>query len=202
MSYNIEKNLIRLTERNGAPRHEDDKLRAIVKGVVETALQQQDRAIVTEMRGLVLRMERGFERLAGNIEAFITGEQDVAVAHLVDQEVDDVPGIARFKAEATVIYKLSAKDIAAALAIAAPDVAYLLSQPHGLDWVRRKPELWCDELFRRTKRRLWHSDTLLLLRNVISDPKHTEREGLSVGCLRVLDRSAKKMEPFGSQVPF
>lgn len=193
MSYDYNKNLIPLTERNGAPRHEDDKLQAIVKAAIKSALQEEDRAIVNEMRELTMRMEKGFTRLTGNIEAFITSEQDVAVAHIVDGDLDDVPSLARYKDEEMLLHPFSATDIATELGIAPTDVAYLLSQPHGLDWTRRKPDLWSTSIYGRTKRRFWHSKTVALLREVILDPNHPERQDVSAGCQRVVERSAAQM---------
>ena len=188
-AYKVGQPIIPLTERNGAPRHADDKLQALIKAAVKSANEESDRTLVKEMRELTQRMEKGFTRLSGSLEAYISGEQEVAVAHMVDGDADDLPSISRLKAESTLVYTLSASDIAEQMGIPVADVSYLISQRLGLDWVRAKPELWNDKLFSKTKRRLWHPKTVDLLREVILDAVHPERATASAGCLKVLERN-------------
>jgi hypothetical protein len=43
-----------LRERSGAPRHDEDKLDRIVRAAVAGAMEQQNSAIVTELRLMLL----------------------------------------------------------------------------------------------------------------------------------------------------
>jgi hypothetical protein len=93
------------------------------------------------------------------------------------------------KADSTLVFTMSATEIAQRVGLSVADVSYLLSQENGLDWVHRKAELWNQDLFSKTRRRLWHPRTAKLLLEVIHDPKHVERNGLTGGCLRILNRA-------------
>jgi hypothetical protein len=182
--------IITLQEKNGAPRHEDEKLMALIKQAVKAVNDERDRTMVEENNALLKRVASGFERLSETLEAYVSGERDVAVACMTDAPTDDLPSISRVKADSSLIYTLSASDIAEQTGLSVGDVSYLLSQAAGLDWVHRKIELWNATLFAKTKRRLWHPTTPKLLLAVIEDSGHLEREDISTGCARVLERAA------------
>lgn len=187
MDYSNLTKLVPLTERNGAPRHEDEKLQRLITAAVEQANEKRDSQLLGKLTRLIDRFEHGFERLSDAIEAFVAGEQEVAVANMTDDPlVDDLPHVARVKAEATLIYTLKASDIAQRLGLKASIVPYLLGR-QGLNWLETKSELWCDRLHQMTKRRLWHPKTVELLRNVILDDKHPERGNVSDACVRKLN---------------
>jgi|GEM_PF-5617521 len=181
-----------LTERGGAPRHEDDKTRRVIEAAVESALQKHDSAVITEMRNIAGRVERGFNRLADSMEAFVSGDREVAVASLTAAKDDDLPSLSTFKASAIIVYPLKASDIAARLGLTQPIVSYLLNV-NGLNWSGRKPELWDRGLYDQANRRFWHERVVELLREVILDSEHPEREAVSVGCRRALERARETM---------
>jgi hypothetical protein len=56
MSYRapINPSVVPLRERSGAPRHDEDKLDRIVRAAVAGAMEQQNSAIVTELRLMLL----------------------------------------------------------------------------------------------------------------------------------------------------
>lgn len=110
---------------------------------------------------------------------------------MTDAPNDDLPSISRVKADSSLIYTMSASDIAKQTGVALGDVSYLLAQAAGLDWVHRKTELWNEKVFKKTKRRLWHPMTAELLLEVIDNVDHPERESISAGCARVLERAAR-----------
>ena len=178
--------VVPLTERGGAPRHEDDKTRRLVEAAVESALQKHDSTVINEMRSIASRVEKGFNRLANSMEAFVSGDSEVAVAALTTARQDDLPSISYFKASALIVYPLKASDIAIQLGLTQPVVSYLLNKC-GLNWAARKPELWSKDLYEKAKRRFWHERVVELLRTVILNPEHPEREGVSAGCRRALD---------------
>ena len=180
--------VVPLTERGGAPRHDEDKTRRIVEAAVESALQKHDTAVINEMRSMAARVEKGFTRLAESMEAFVSGDREVAVAALTSEREDDLPSISRFKASPLIVYPLKASDIAERLGLAQGVVSYLLNVC-GLNWTARKPELWDRELYQRTKRRFWHERAAELLYDVITQPNHTERANVSIGCTRLLQRA-------------
>jgi hypothetical protein len=181
-----------LTEQNGAPRHEEDKTAAIVRGVTEQLLgplQKQHRVEVRAMREIADRIERGYTNLAKTLEAIAIGEEELAIAGVTDGESKELPNFPRYKAEATVIYRLTAKDIGKKLGLSHMLVSYFLG-PAGLCWLEKKPTMWNGEMYRMTRRRLWHVDIVNLLKSVIVDPQHDERSGLSTSCSKRMDSVA------------
>lgn len=182
-----------LRERNGSPRHEDDKIAAIVKVAVREALlpmQEQHRSEMSEIRKVLERMERGYSKLSKKVEAFTIGDEETAVAGITDGESEDLPNLPRYKADATVVYPYTASQIGKQLNIPYQDVAYFLG-PSGLDWITRKPRLWNSELYKMVGRRLWHTDIIGLLREVIVNEHHLERVKLDVRCIRKMDHYAE-----------
>lgn len=178
-----------LSERNGALRDDDDKIIALVQAAVDNSIGKLERQHHEEMkafRAVAERMENGFAKLSDTIEAFVIGDSDLAVAGVVDGESRELPNLPRYKADATIVYRLTATDIAQALGIPMSTVSYFLG-PNGLNWVTQKPDLWNREFFRMTKRRLWHLDIVGLLRRVILDEQHEDRVGLSEACLHKMD---------------
>lgn len=184
--------IIPLRERNLAPRHEDDKMLALMKQAFKEVNEERDRTLLKEMRNLTERVALGFERLSESIEAYTSGEQDVAVACMVDSPTDDLPALSRLKAESSLVYTLSATDIARQIGIKVADTSFLLSQVNGLDWIHRKPLLWNHGVFTKTKRRFWHPKTVELLLQVVNDRNHPEREGISAACERILERASAR----------
>jgi hypothetical protein len=71
MTYYRTSHVISLTERGGVSRHSDDKLTVLIRQVVRSAIEERDSV-------------RGFEKLSENLEAYISGEREVAVACMVD----------------------------------------------------------------------------------------------------------------------
>lgn len=185
--------VVPLSERNGAPRHEDDKTERLIRTAVQAALKEHDQSVVTEMRNMTARIEKGFNRLAESMEAFVSGESEVAVAALTSEHQDDLPSLSAFKASALIVYPLKASDIAEELGLTQPTVSYLLNSC-GLNWAARKPELWDKALYEKAKRRLRHSLVVGLLREVITDPDHSERANISRGCQRILAKAASTIE--------
>lgn len=129
---------------------------------------------VDKLEALVARLER------------VLGEREVTVADVTEPETDDAPHPARVKADAAMFYTLSASDIAAELGLPKSKIAMLLNRT-GLDLVRRKPELWSADIFQKTKRRLWHPQTVAYLRRVIIDPNHPDRKAGGPYAARLLD---------------
>ncbi len=99
-------NVVPLSERNGAPRHEDGKAARVVQAAVEAALREHDRTLVNEVRNMAARVEKGFHRFADTVEAFVSGEKEVAVATISAEACDDLPSISTYKASATLLYSL------------------------------------------------------------------------------------------------
>lgn len=178
-----------LTERNGAPRHEDEKIRTIVQAAVEQALESRDSKVLSEMRDINRNLERSVNRLLENIDGLVRGEHDLAIAQVVDSEFDDLPRLSSAKADATVIYTVRASQIAAELGLSTGAVSFLLNSA-GLDWVVRKPELWNAELYKVSGARLWHRSVVARLREVICDTDHIERAGIGAACARALERAS------------
>lgn len=185
--------IVPLTERNGAPRHEEDKLRQIVTSAVEMVFEEKAGAMLREMKRSNENLERTVARLAENIEGVVVGEHDAAIAAVVDEEADDLPSLSRIKADPAVIFPFKASDIAGQLGLTVHQVAYLLNS-NGLDWARRKPDLWSHEIFKRTGARLWHPMVIKLLREVIENPNHQERLDISAGCGNALIRAADDLK--------
>jgi len=129
---------------------------------------------VDKLEALVARLERTLS------------EREVTVADVTETESDDAPHPARVKADAAMFYTLSASDIAAELGLPVRKIAMLLNST-GLDLVRRKPELWSQDIFQKTKRRLWHPQTIGYLRRVIADPNHPDRQAGGPYAVRLLD---------------
>ena len=101
--------VVPLAERNGAARHEDEKAKRLIHSAVQAALKEHDRTVVSEIRAMAGRIEKGFNRLAESMEAFVSGDSEVAVAALTsDDRQDDLPSLAKFKASALIIYELKA----------------------------------------------------------------------------------------------
>jgi hypothetical protein len=181
-----------LTERNGAPRHEDAKMAAIVEAAVERVvgrLEERHREEMQAVRSVAEKVERGFSAMAKTFEAFTIGDKSVAVAAVVDGESKELPNMSRYKADPVLIFRLKATDIASELGIPYGMVNYLLNK-NGLDWANQRSEFWNSDFFRMTKRRLWHPLIVAELRAVILDPSHPERAGASKACLRRLDEAA------------
>jgi hypothetical protein len=188
--------VVPLTERAAAPRHDDEKTRRIVEAAIESALQKHDNTVISEMRAIAARVEKGFNRLADSMEAFVSGDREVAVAALTSTKEDDLPSLSTFKASALIVYPLKASDIAERLGLAPAVVAYLLNKC-GLNWAARKPELWDKDLYEKAKRRFWHERVVQLLREVILSPDHPERAGISTGCERALNKAREGLTPRG-----
>ncbi len=176
-----------MTESNGAPRHSDDKQKRLIQQAVKSALDERDDKVLRKMDALTERLETGMTRLMAVVEGFASGERETAVAHLTDEPGDDLPSVSFLKVEPSAIYTLSATDIAGELGVDRHDVSYLLND-HGLGWVSAKEDLWDSKTHSKTNRRLWHPKTVQLLRDVIADEEHPERESISAGCERVLRR--------------
>jgi hypothetical protein len=194
-AYELPRRISKLTERNGAPRHEDEKTLAIVKAAVQEMLgplQKQHREEVQAIRAIAERMENGYVQLAKTLEAFAIGDEDVAVASVIDGESAQLPNLPRYKADATIVYPLKATDIGEALGLPQSIVSYFLGAI-GLNWVTTKPRLWNQEFFRMTKRRLWHPDVIRMLADVITKPEHPDRESLSDKCAKRMDAEAPKV---------
>jgi hypothetical protein len=191
-AYQVPPRIAKFTERNGAPRHEDEKTTALVKAVVQEVLgplQKQHREEVQAIRAIAERMENGYVQLAKTLEAFAIGDVDVAIGSVVDGESAQLPNLPRYKADATIVYRLKATDIGEALHLPQSIVSYFLG-PIGLNWVATKPKLWNQEFFRMTKRRLWHPDVVPMLAEVITTLDHPERESLSASCVRRMNADA------------
>ena len=185
--------VVPLAERNGAPRHEDERAKRLIHSAVQAALKEHDHNVVSEIRAMAGRVEKGFNRLAESMEAFVSGDSEVAVAALTsDDRQDDLPSLSKFKASALIIYQLKASDVADQLGIKQSTVSYLLNSC-GLDWAARKPELWDRALYDKTKRRLWHQRVVELLREVITNPDHPDRCGVTNGCARLLNQAASRI---------
>jgi hypothetical protein len=182
--------ILPLTERSGSPRSDDAKLAQIVEAAVTAANEKTNSKLVTELKNVVQRLETGIERLSSSLEAYVSGEQDVAVASLVDGERDDVPSIQRIKAEAAAVYTLSATDIAKHFGLTWGQVGQLLNQ-YGLNWAATKTDLWSKALFEKTHRRLWHPRVLALLTEVVGDEHHPDRQGMSAGCIAILEQARR-----------
>lgn len=184
-----------MRERNSAPRPEDDKLERIVRAAVAGAMEQQNSALVTELRSMVReqkkmveRLNAGMERIIEVVEGFQSGERDTAVAALTDAEADDLPSVSRLKVAPSSIFTLKGSQVAESLGIRPSDASFLLAQKNGLDFVGLHSSLWDHETYQRTNRRLWHPRTSMLLGEILDDPDHPERENLSSGCKRVIAR--------------
>ena len=185
--------VVPLAERNGAPRHDDEKTKRLIHSAVQAALKEHDRTVVSEIRAMAGRVEKGFNRLAESMEAFVSGDSEVAVAALTsDDRQDDLPSLPRFKASALIVYPLKASDIANQLGLKQSTISYLLNSC-GLNWAARKPELWDRALYDKTKRRLWHHRVVEVLREVITDPDHPDRRDVTRGCQRLLDQAARQI---------
>ena len=200
-AYRIPPAVTVLKERNGAPRHKDDQTAVIVKAVTEQVLgqlQQQHREEIQAMRDIASRIEHGYTQLAKTMEAFVIGSEDLAIAAVVDGESAELPNLPRYKADPTIVYRFTATDIGRHLGgVPHMQVAYFLG-PSGLNWVAQKQTLWNQDLFRMTKRRLWHPNIVGMLRDVIVDRKHVEREALPATCRRRMDEAAEIIESAGS----
>jgi hypothetical protein len=184
-----------MRERNGAPRHDDDKLDRIVRAAVAGAMEEQNSAIVTELRAMlreqkkmVQRLNAGMERIIDVVEGFQAGERDTAVAGLTDEESDDLPTISRLKVSPSSIFTLTGSQVAQNLGIRPCDASFLLSQKNGLDFLGAHPDLWDHETFKRTNRRLWHPRAVALLAEILDEPGHNARADISAGCKRVIAR--------------
>lgn len=180
--------VVPLTERNGAARHEDEKLRQIITAAVESVFEQQAGTMLREIRKTNENLERTVSRLAENIEGIIVGEHDAAIAAIIDEDADDLPSLSRIKADPSVIFRLKTSDIAKKLGLTWHVVGYLLNR-NGLDWVRRKPDLWSHEIYKITGARMWHPMVVNLLREIIESPSHSERVDISPGCEHALQRA-------------
>lgn len=179
-----------LTERNGATRYQDEKLKQVVVAAVEQAFDAKADALLKEMRQTNQNLERAVTRLIENAEGVVLGEHDAAIAGVVDGVADDLPSLARFKADPTVIFRLKTKKIAEMLCLSTGVISYLLNSA-GLDWVARKPDLWSQEIHKMTGARVWHPMVVELLREVILDADHLERVGISNACKNALQRAAQ-----------
>lgn len=179
--------VVPLTERNGAPRHADDKQIRIIRAAVESVIAERDSKVISQLEKVVQRFENGMSRLMETVEAFKSGEKDVAIANLVDSIEDDLPSVSRLKAAPSAVFTLTTTEIALQLGLKAQDVSFLLNR-QGLNWVLKKPELWDQETYKRTKRRLWHPFCVKILREVLVDPNHDDRLNVSSGCDKVLRR--------------
>ena len=178
----------------GRPAHEDEKAKRLIHSAVQAAMKEHDGTVVSEIRAMAGRIEKGFNRLAESMEAFVSGDSEVAVAALTsDDRQDDLPSLAKFKASALIIYELKASDVADQLGIKRSTVSYLLNSC-GLDWAARKPELWDRTLYDKTKRRLWHQRVVGLLREVITNCDHPDRSGVTPGCERLLAQAAIQLK--------
>lgn len=185
--------VIPLTERNGAPRHEDEKLRQIVTTAVESVFEQKAGAMLRQMKKTNENLERAVSRLAENIEGIVVGEHDAAIAAIIDEDADDLPTLSRIKADPSVIFRLKTSDIAKQLGLTWHVVGYLLNS-QGLNWVRRKPDLWSHEIYKITGARMWHPTVVKLLHDVIEEPAHVERVDISSGCENALNRASKNLK--------
>lgn len=181
------RSVVPLTERNGAPRHPDDKQIRIIRAAVESVIAERDSRIISQLEKVVQRFENGMSRLMDTVEAFKSGEKDVAIANLVDSIEDDLPSVSRLKAAASAVFTLTTTEIALQLGLKAQDVSFLLNR-QGLNWVLKKPDLWDQETYKRTKRRLWHPFCVNILREVLVDADHDDRLNVSSGCAKVLRR--------------
>ena len=179
-----------IAERNGATRHQDEKLKQIVVAAVEQAFDAKADRLLKEMRQTNQNLERAVTRLIENAEGVVVGAHDAAIAGVVDGVADDLPSLARFKADPTVIYRFKTKKIAETLGLSTGAISYLLNSA-GLDWVSRKPDLWSQEIHKMTGARVWHSTVVKLLRQIILDADHLERVGISTGCENALRRAVK-----------
>ena len=188
MSYTGEfGNLVPLVEKNGAVRHEDEKLKALIVQAVTAANEERDNKAAGDMKSLLDRFERSFERMTTVVEGFALGERATAVAGMIDGPDDDLPSVSRIKAEPSAIYIMTTKTIAEALGLSTSKVSFLLNQG-GLNWVERHPDLWDRKAYETFRRRAWHPKTTALLRKAIMDETHGDRIDLSEGCERMLQR--------------
>jgi hypothetical protein len=128
--------------------------------------------VIERLEDLAARLERSIDRLSGSSGPTIA--------------TDAVPRPGRVQADAAMFYTLSAGDIAAQLGLPATRVSMLLNSA-CLDLVHRKPELWSQDIYDKTKRRLWHPQTVAYLRDVISDPNHPDRHLGAPYCLRAIE---------------
>lgn len=184
----------RLTERNGAPRHEDEKQQQLIVAAVSSALDERDGKLLAKMQALVERLDMGIGRLFTVVEGFAAGERDTAVATMTEGDDDDLPSVSRFKAEPSSIYTLDTTHVAQNLGVSRADVAYLLNAS-GLGWVDSKDDMWDHKTHQNTKRRFWHPCIVKLLRSVILDDGHPDRTHVTPGCLRVLARCRLTLVP-------
>lgn len=160
---------------------DDEKL----EKTLEMLLERSNNKVLGEMRAMNRNLERSINRLLENIEGVISGEKEVAIASVVDGEVDDLPRVSRLKTEATMIYCLKTGAIAKDIGLSTMRVAFLLNK-NGLDWVTRKPELWGDSFYCISHTRLWHPKTVEMLKEVIRDPGHADRKHATSACRKFL----------------
>jgi hypothetical protein len=137
-------------------------------------------ALLERLEDLAARLERSVDRLSG------TSGPTIAT--------DTVPRPSSIQADAAMFYTLSAGDIAVQLGLPATRVSMLLNSA-CLDLVHRKPELWSHDIYDKTKRRLWHPQTIVYLREVLMDPNHPDRQIGAPYCRRVIDECAAALSP-------
>lgn len=150
---------------------------------LEMLIERSNNKVLGEMRALNRNLERAVTRLLQNVEGVASGEKDVAIAGVVDGEQDDLPRLARVKADPTLLYTLKTGAIAKRVGLSTMRVSFLLNKT-GLNWVTRKPELWSNDMYGISGTRLWHPKTVKLLRDVLDDPKHSDRKNATAACKR------------------
>lgn len=135
--------------------------------------------VLERLEDLVIRLERSVDRLSAS-----AGGPSATLEPASGSTGGG--GAARIKADAAMFYTLSASDIAAQLGLPASRVSMLLNSA-CLDVVHRKPELWSEDIYKKTKRRLWHPQTVAYLRDVITNPNHPDRRLGAPYCLRAIE---------------
>lgn len=184
MSTDSSSRVVQLADRNGAPRHEDDKLRRIVEAAVKPLIEGQSDRLVQSFRLENRRLERSLVRLAACVEAYVKGDKDIAIAALTDEEVDDLASLSSIKVDAVELYKLSATEIGVHFGLKSGHVGQLLGKD-GLGWVNDHAELWNSRRHKNSPR-LWHPKVLTKLREVF---EHPEGFQISLRAARIIDRA-------------
>jgi len=151
--------------------------------VMESVVERSNNKVLGEMRALNRNLERALSRAIGMMEGVAKGEKDLAVASVVEGDQDDLPRLARVKADPALVYTKKTAAIAKELGISTMRLSFLLNKS-GLDWVGRKPDLWSSKMRDVSGTRLWHPKTAQLLKKVLDDPKDPERKQATAACRR------------------
>jgi len=149
--------------------------------MIESAVERSNNKVLGEMRAMNRNLERAVTRLIESHEGVAKGEKEFAVASVVEGEHDDLPRLARVKADPSLSFTLKTGAIAKKVGLSTMRVSFLLNKS-GLNWTGRKPELWSMKLRELSNTRFWRPETANLLKAVLDDPNHRERKHASKAC--------------------